>query len=247
MNERFQREEALLGTDAMEKLRRSRVAVVGLGGVGSWCAEALCRAGVGTLYLIDSDAFSLSNVNRQLFAAESTVGCPKAEAAARRMHDIDPACHAVPLVFRYEAAAREELFSLAPDFVVDAVDLVSCKVDLIRSCQERGVPIVSALGTGNKKDATLLRITDISKTEGCPLARVVRKELRAIGIEHLPVVYSPERPMANADSETPPPGRRSVPGSLVWVPATAGLLLCQYVILSIVGDGSSAHDRTVIS
>jgi len=236
MNERFQREEALLGAAAMEKLHRSRVAVVGLGGVGSWCAEALCRAGVGTLYLIDCDEFSRSNINRQLFAVESTLGRPKAEAAAERLRDIDPACHAIPMVYRYEAGTREELFALQPDFVVDAVDLVSCKVDLIRACQERHIPIISALGTGNKKDAAQLCISDISKTEGCPLARVVRKELRAIGIDRLPVVYSPEKPMENDSRETPPPGRRSVPGSLVWVPAVAGLLLCQYVIISLAGE-----------
>lgn len=236
MDERFQREEALLGPAAMEKLRRSRVAVLGLGGVGSWCAEALARSGVGTLYLADQDRVSRSNINRQLFALESTLGRPKAECAAERAQDIAPACRAVPMVYRYEAESREELLSLRPDFIVDAVDLVSCKVDLILSCRERGIPVVSALGTGNKRDASLLRLTDISKTEGCPLARVVRRELRRRGVEHHPVVFSPELSMDNTETETPPPGRRSVPGSLVWVPATAGMLLCQYVVTGLLGE-----------
>ena len=234
MDERFRRERALLGADAMEKLRRSRVAVVGLGGVGSWCAEALARSGVGELILCDQDGVSRSNINRQLFAAESTIGRPKAEVAAERVRDINPDCRAVPLVFTYGADTRETLFSEKPDFVVDAIDLVACKLDLILTCRERGIGIVSALGTGNKCDASLLRITDIAKTEGCPLARVMRKELRRRGVEHLPVVFSPEEPLENEESETPPPGRRSVPGSLVWVPAAAGLLLCQHTVSELI-------------
>ena len=234
MEERYMREAALLGAEAMEKLRKSRVAVLGLGGVGSWCAEALARSGVGTLYLIDQDSVSRSNINRQLFALESTVGDPKAEAAAARIRDIDPDCNAVPMVYRYEAETREELFSLAPDMIVDAIDLVSCKLDLIQTARERGIKCVSALGTGNKRDASLLRITDISETEGCPLARIVRKELRRRGIEHHAVVFSPEQPLPNAAEEAPPPGRRSVPGSLVWVPAAAGLLLAQYTVTELI-------------
>ena len=236
MDERFRRQSALLGAKAMEKLAGSRVAVLGLGGVGSWCAEALARSGVGELLLCDQDRVSRSNINRQLYALESTLDMPKAEAAAARVRDINPACRAVPLVFRYEAESREELFSLQPDFVVDAIDLVACKLDLILTCRQRGIGLISALGTGNKRDASLLRITDISKTEGCPLARIMRKELRRRGVEHLPVVYSPEQPLENKECETPPPGRRSVPGSLVWVPASAGLLLCQYVVTELIKE-----------
>ena len=236
MDERFRRQSALLGAKAMEKLAGSRVAVLGLGGVGSWCAEALARSGVGELLLCDADRVSRSNINRQLYALESTLDMPKAEAAAARVRDINPACRAVPLVFRYEAESRQELFSRQPDFVVDAIDLVACKLDLILTCRERGIGVISALGTGNKRDASLLRITDISKTEGCPLARIMRKELRRRGVEHLPVVYSPEQPLENEESETPPPGRRSVPGSLVWVPASAGLLLCQYVVTELIKE-----------
>ncbi len=208
MDERFRRAGAILGDAAMKRLSESRVAVLGLGGVGSWCAEALCRSGVGTLYLLDQDTVSLSNVNRQLFALTSTLDMPKAEAAAERLRDIAPGSEIVPMVYRYAPETRDTLLDLKPDFI----------------------RLVAALGTGNKKDASLLRLTDLAKTEGCPFARVVRRELRRRGITHLPVVYSPEEASEPDTGETPPPGRRSVPGSLVWVPASAGLLLCQYVV-----------------
>lgn len=235
MNERFLREEMLLGPGAMEKLRRSHVAVIGLGGVGSWCAEALARSGLGRLTLIDEDTVSLSNINRQLCALSSTLGRSKAQALAERIRDINPEIELKALAARYEAASREELLEDF-DFVVDAIDLVSCKLDLIMSCRERGIPIVSALGTGNKRDAMQLRLEDISKTYGCALARVVRKELRRLGVEHHPVVFSPEEPLEPEQREVPPPGRRSIPGSLVWVPATAGLLLCQYVVEKLIEE-----------
>ena len=234
MDERTIRAGMLLGEGAMEKLRRSLVAVLGLGGVGSWCAEALARCGIGTLTLMDEDTVSLSNTNRQLCALSSTQGKSKAEVLAARIRDINPAIDVRPITGRYEAASREDFFAGGYDFVVDAIDLVSCKVDLILSCRERGIPIISALGTGNKLDAQQLRISDIAKTSGCALARVVRKELRSRGVNHHPVVFSPEEPTAPAQWEAPPPGRRSIPGSLVWVPATAGMLLCQYVVTELV-------------
>ena len=235
MDNRFLREEMLLGSEAMDRLRRSRVAVVGLGGVGSWCAEALARSGVGALTVLDEDTVSETNVNRQSIALSSTIGRPKAEVMGERIRDIAPECDVTVLYARYEEAQRETLFSRGPfDFIVDAIDLVSCKLDLIQTATERGIPIVSALGTGNKANASLLRLCDISKTESCPLARVVRKELRYRGIHHLPVVFSPEEGMPCEQRETPPPGRRSVPGSLVWVPASAGMLLCQYVITELI-------------
>ena len=229
MNEKTVRAEMLLGHEAMEKLRQSHVAVVGLGGVGSWCAEALARSGVGRMTLIDRDTVGESNINRQLCALTSTVGLPKTEAMAARLRDINPDIALRCITGHYEAAERERFFA-DYDFVVDCIDLVACKIDLILSCRERGIPIVSALGTGNKRDAQLLRIDDISKTRGCTFARVIRRELRARGVEHHPVVYSPEEPMTPAQFEAPPPGRRSVPGSLIWVPASAGMLLCQYVV-----------------
>lgn len=237
MNERTMRAQMLLGSGAMDKLRAAHVAVFGLGGVGSWCAEGLARSGVGELTLIDQDTASRSNINRQLCALESTLDLPKAEVMAARARDINPDITVHTLVGCYTAAERERFFA-DYDYVVDAIDLVSCKVDLIMSCRGRGIPIISALGTGNKRDASLLEITDISKTYGCALARVVRKELRARGVEHHTVVFSPEEPMRPEQLEAPPPGRSSVPGSLVWVPASAGLLLCQHVVTRLTGlDG----------
>ncbi len=229
MNERTIRAEMLLGREAMEKLGRSHVAVFGLGGVGSWCAEALARSGVGRMTLVDRDTVGESNINRQLCALTSTVGLPKTAVMAARLRDINPDLELRCIEGHYEAADRERFFA-DYDFVVDCIDLVACKIDLIMSCRERGIPIVSALGTGNKRGASQLRVDDISKTYGCTFARVIRRELRARGVEHHPVVYSPEEPMTPAQFEAPPPGRRSVPGSLIWVPASAGMLLCQYVV-----------------
>ena len=234
MDELFIRQEALLGAEAMERLRNSHVAVFGLGGVGSWCAEALCRSGIGELTLVDQDSVSVSNRNRQLCALEDTVGRSKAEVMADRLRLVNPACRLHPIREQYNAESREDFFAGHFDYVVDAIDLVSCKLDLIESCIQRGIPIVSSLGTGNKLDASRLCITDLSKTEGCPFARILRKELRARGITHLSVVFSNEEAHQCTQTETPPPGRRSVPGSLVWVTATAGMLLCQKVVLDII-------------
>ena len=235
MSDRTLRTEMLIGEENAEKLRNSHAAVFGLGGVGSWCAEALCRAGIGTLTLVDQDTVSVSNINRQLCALDATVGLPKAEVMAERLLGINPDIHVIPIVQQYNSETRDYFFSGSFDFVADAIDLVSCKLDLICTCMDRGIPIISALGTGNKADASRLRITDISKTSGCPLARVVRKELRERGIEHLDVVFSDEIAIRPSDCEAPPPGRRSVPGSLVWVPASAGMLMAQHIVLTITG------------
>lgn len=230
MEERTIRSEMLLGKDKMDKLRRSHVAVAGLGGVGSWCAEALARAGVGCLTLLDCDEISVSNINRQIYALNSTVGMPKAEAAAARTRDINPDTVVHPLIMKYEALTRDEFFAEDYDYVADCIDLVACKLDLIESCLNKGIPVISALGTGNKADASLLRICDISQTSGCPFARVIRKELKAREIYSLKVVFSPEEAIKPLQFEAPPPGRRSVPGSLVWVPAAAGLLMAQAIV-----------------
>ena len=232
MNERNIRTWMLLGDERVRRLQSSHVAVFGLGGVGSWCAEALARSGVGRLTLVDSDTVSQSNLNRQLCALTSTLGKPKAEVVRSRLRDLNPDLCVNAIVGLYDAAHRDEFFA-DYDYIVDAIDLVSCKLDLIETAKNRSIPIVSALGTGNKCDASQLKISDIKKTSGCPLARVVRKELRQRGIEHLDVVFSTEEAMEAAQPETPPPGRRSVPGSLVWVPASAGLLLCQHVVRSL--------------
>ena len=234
MDNRFLRAQAVLGTDAMEKLRRSHVAVLGLGGVGSWCAEALARAGVGALTVMDEDVVSETNINRQLVALGSTLGRPKAEVMAERIRDIAPDCAVTAVVGRYDAEHRDAFFAASYDYIADAIDLVACKLDLICSAMERDIPIISALGTGNKLDAGALHVCDISKTEGDGLARVVRKELRARGVHHHTVVFSPELSAPAAQIEPPPPGRRSVPGSLVWVPASAGLRMCQHIVTQLI-------------
>ena len=235
MDERFLRTEMLLGPAAMEKLAAAHVAVFGLGGVGSWCAEALARSGVGALTLVDHDDVGLTNLNRQAEALESTLGQPKAAAMAERISQINPACRLTVLAEKYEAASREKFFAVPYDYIVDCIDLVSCKLDLIETALARGIPIISSLGTGNKLDPTQFRISDLSKTEGCPLARVVRKELRARGIVHHRALWSPEEPRAPIQTEAPPPGRRSVPGSVAWVPPAAGLMLAGDVVLALAG------------
>lgn len=231
MEEALLRTEMLLGSAAMEKLAHSHVAVLGLGGVGSWCAEALARSGVGALTLADCDTVGVSNLNRQLEATVNTVGLPKCQAMAERIHQVFPGCKATPLFIRYTADSREDFFREQYDYIVDAIDLVSCKLDLIETALSRKIPIVSALGTGNKLDPTRFQITDISKTQGCPLARVIRKELRNRGILHHRVLWSDEEPLSPSSQESPPPGRRSVPGSVAWVPSCAGLMLAGDVVL----------------
>lgn len=235
MEDQFLRTQMLLGPAAMERLRRSHVAVFGLGGVGSWAAEALARSGVGELTLVDCDEVGLTNLNRQLQAVHSTLGLRKTGAMAARLLDVNPDCVLHPVDAKYEAGRREELFAPRYDYIIDAIDLVSCKLDLIETALSRGVPIVSSLGTGNKLDPTLFRFSDLSATEGCPLARVVRKELRQRGIVHHRVLWSPEEPRKPAPGEAPPPGRRSVPGSVAWVPPCAGLMLAGDVVRALTG------------
>ena len=237
MNESFLRTEMIVGAPALDKLRRSHVAVFGLGGVGSYAAECLARSGVGTLTLVDQDTVSVSNINRQLCALTSTVGQYKAEVVADRVRDINPDAVVYPICATYDAAHREEFFTRRFDYILDCIDLVSCKLDLIQQAHLRGIPILTALGTGNKLDPTLLQVTDISKTSGCPLARVMRRELRARDIRRLKVVYSPEEPAETQQLEAPPPGRRSVPASVAWVPATAGLLMGSVVIRDLLHGG----------
>ena len=225
----------LLGESSVERLKKSHVAVFGLGGVGSFAAEALARAGIGELTLIDFDTVGATNINRQLCALHSTIGAPKAEIMAARTLDINPSCKARPIVERYSADTRSQLLSTGYDWIIDAIDLVSCKLDLIQSALENGIKIISSLGTGNKTDPTALRITDISATKMCPLARVMRKELRKRGITHHRVLWSTEQTTAPESLEEPPPGRRSVPASVCWVPGIAGLMLAGEVAMELGG------------
>lgn len=229
MNERFLREGMLIGEPALASLEKKHVAVIGLGGVGSWCAESLARAGIGEITLIDNDDYGITNINRQLGATESSLGMPKADAMAKRLREINPDIMVHPVVSLYKSDLIHDF-----DYVADCIDMVSAKIDLIQTCISRNIPIISSMGTGNKKDATMLQITDISKTINDSLARIMRKELRNRGISHLKVVYSPEEPMSAEQLETPLPGKRTVIGSLVWVTASAGLLLTQHIVTELI-------------
>ena len=238
MNEQFLRNEMLWGREGQQRLSAAHVIVFGLGGVGSYASECLARAGIGELTLVDSDTVSVTNLNRQLEALWSTVGQPTAAAAAARIQDIHPEAVLHPIHGLYDAAHREDFFPTGCryDYIVDAIDLVSCKLDLAETAQRLNIPLIMALGTGNKLDPTLLRAADISETYGCPLARVMRKELRSRGILHQKVVFSPEQAAPSRQLETPPPGRRSVPASTPWLPAAAGLLLGSVVVRDILNQ-----------
>ena len=241
MDERFLRNEMLWGREGQERLARSHVILFGLGGVGSYTAECLARSGIGELTIVDSDTVAVSNINRQLEALTSTVGLPKAQAVAQRLRDINPEIRLHPVHGLYDAAHRDDFFpeGCRYDYIVDAIDLVSCKLDLAETARRLEIPLIMALGTGNKLDPEQLRLADISETYGCPLARVMRKELRRRNITRQRVVFSPEEPRPTTQSEAPPPGRRSVPASNPWVPATAGLLLGSAVVRDILSKGVS--------
>lgn len=229
---RFSREELLLGEEKLQKLKNAHVAVFGAGGVGGYVIEALARSGVGALTVIDGDRFSLTNINRQILALESTLGKGKAEAAVKRVLEINPACKAAALsvFFTRENAGEFDLSQY--DYIVDAIDMVTSKLLLIENAQAAGVPILSCMGTGNKLDPMAFRMADISETSVCPLCRVMRKELKRRGIEHVKVVFSPEKPMTplEAGEERGSVSGRPAPGSVAFVPAAAGLLLAAEVI-----------------
>ena len=235
MEEQFIRTAFLVGDAALERLKRSRVILFGGGGVGSYCAEALARAGIGTICLVDPDSVSESNINRQLVALHSTVGQNKAEVMKARIADINPAADvtALPMFYLPENADSVDLSSY--DIVIDAIDTVSAKIELAVRADAAGVPIISAMGAGNKLHPEMLEISDLAKTEGCPLARVMRRELRARGILHMRVVYSKEAPLPPhadyaGDVRRIPGGKRQVPGSVPFVPSAAGLLLASEAV-----------------
>ena len=226
MNEQLIRTTGLLGEEAVNRLLGARVAIFGIGGVGGYVAEALARTGIGALDLIDSDTVSESNINRQIIALHSTVGQPKTEVAKARLLDINPALRITVhnLFFLPETADKFDFSQY--DYVVDAVDTVAAKIELVRRANAAGVPIISAMGTGNKLDPTALRVTDIYKTEGCPLARTVRSICRREGIKKLKVVFSPEPPAGTTYAEN----GRHAPASAIFVPAAAGLAIASAVV-----------------
>ncbi len=232
----FSRQMLLLGEESQKKLERSAVLLFGVGGVGSYVAEALARAGVGRITLIDPDEVALSNCNRQLAALHSTLGQKKAQVMARRIQDINPQCQAEALCLFYGPETRGQIRMTEYDYIVDAIDTVSSKLLLAEEAQRAGVPLIASMGTGNKLDPSRFRIGDISETSVCPLARVMRRELKARGIFHLEVLWSDEKPLTPlSGGEAPPPGRRQTPGSLSFVPSVAGLMIAGHVILRLAG------------
>lgn len=235
MNEQFFRTQMLLGTEAMEKLAGARVAVFGVGGVGGYTVEALVRAGIGAIDVIDSDTVSLSNLNRQILATHSTVGLPKVEAAKKRILDINPEAKVTLWPVFYNAETADQFDFTKYDYIVDAIDTVTGKLQLVERAVAAGTPIICCMGTGNKLDPTRFEVSDISKTTMCPLARVMRKELSKRGIKHLKVVYSKEEAMTPVgwEEEAAAIGKRQIPGSVSFVPGAAGLILAGEVIKDI--------------
>ena len=232
MHEQFLRTRMLLGTDALERLLNARVAVFGIGGVGGYAVEALARSGVGQLDLIDNDTVSVSNINRQILATHSTVGLPKVEAAKRRILDINPDCIVRTHQVFYTPETADRFDFTQYDYIVDAIDTVTGKLQLVQRAKEAGTPIICCMGTGNKLDASAFEVEDISKTTMCPLARIMRKELGKRGIKHLKVVYSKEEALTPTgwEEEAAALGKRQIPGSVAFVPGTAGLILAGEVI-----------------
>ncbi len=239
MPHRFSRFELLVGQSGLEKLQRARVAVFGIGGVGSFAAEALARSGVGCLLLVDHDQVSLSNINRQLPALTSTIGQPKVAVMAERVKQINPCCQVDARELFLQPGNWQEVLTADLDYVVDAIDTVSSKLLLVQKCKELGVPIVCSMGAGNKLDPTRIEVTDISRTSIDPLARIMRKELRKRGITGgVKVVYSAEPPLVPGPDLVSelramgdvPPERRQLPGSSAFVPSVAGLTAASVVV-----------------
>ena len=251
MLNQFSRTQLLLGEEAMNKLKNSRVAVFGVGGVGGYVCEALARSGVGTFDLIDDDKVCLTNLNRQIIATRKTVGKYKVEVMKERILDINPDAQVnIHQCFFLPENADEFSFD-AYDYVVDAVDTVTAKIEIIMQAKKKEVPVISSMGAGNKLDPTAFRVADIYKTKVCPLAKVMRRELKKRGVKKLKVVYSEEKPMTPIEDENDncknhcicPPGvqrtclqRRSVPGSMAFVPAVAGLIIAGEVVKDIIAE-----------
>ena len=235
MEDMFSRTRMLLGDAAMDRLKAARVAVFGIGGVGGHAVEALARSGVGALDLVDSDRVALSNLNRQIIATRDTLGMLKVEAAKARVLSINPDCAVEiwPVFFLPETADRFDFTQY--DYVIDAIDTVAGKLRLIEAAKAAGVPVISSMGAGNKLDATAFRVADISETSVCPLARIMRRELKKRGIDHVKVVFSTEPALVPAPTEEPT-ARRSTPGSTAFVPAVAGLILAGEVIKDLIGS-----------
>lgn len=245
----FSRTRLLLGEEAMEKLQNARVAVFGVGGVGGYAVEALARSGVGALDLVDDDRVCLTNINRQVIALHSTVGKYKVDVLEKRVKDINPACVVRTFKTFYTPETSKEFDFSAYDYVIDAIDTVTGKIELVMNAKKANVPIISSMGAGNKLDPTAFEVADVYETSVCPLARVMRRELRARGVESLKVVYSKEPALSPIDDDEnsckhhcicPKDAkrtcliRRQVPGSLAFVPSVAGLIVASEVIKDLI-------------
>lgn len=234
----FTRTEMLIGTKGLNKLKESTVAVFGIGGVGTFVVEGLARSGVGGFVLVDDDDICLTNINRQIHATRKTIGRPKVEVMKERIMDINTSARVEVFKELYTAESAAKLLSAGYSYVVDAIDMVSAKLDLIERCSKMNIPIISSMGAGNKLNPTQLEVADIFETSDCPLARVVRRELRKRGIRKLKVVYSKEAPVKplplGADYSNDCGVRRSIPGSVSFVPSVAGLIIASEVVKDII-------------
>lgn len=248
MENKFSRTELLIGTEGMGQLEKSTVMVFGVGGVGSFVVEALARSGVGKLILVDADVVAMSNINRQLPATLDTIGMPKVEAMKDRIKKISEECEVITLNKLYLPETREEFFMYEVDYIVDAIDMVTAKIDLIVEAKKRNIPIMSSMGAGNKLDPTRFEITDIYKTSVCPLAKVLRKELKERRVKKLKVVYSKEQPLTpivpqnkEENKDLVATGgilskRRQTPGSIAFVPSVAGLIIASEVVKDLISE-----------
>lgn len=237
MLDRFSRTKLLIGEDGVEKLKNSTVAVFGIGGVGSYTVEALARAGVGSLVLVDKDEISATNINRQIHSTTKTVGMSKVEVMRDRVLEINPDADVKIFNEFYSAENAETMIDKKYSYIVDAVDTVSAKIDLVVRANEYNIPIISAMGAANKLDPTKFEVTDIFKTSVCPLARVMRKELKNRNIKKLKVVYSKEEPVKvdnPNDIEELAPGKKSIPGSIAFVPSVMGLIIAGEVVKDLI-------------
>ncbi len=228
MQNQFSRTELLIGKDSIEKLQKSKVAIFGIGGVGSYVVEALVRAGIANFILVDKDIVDLTNLNRQIIATRDTIGMPKVEIAKKRILEINPNAN-VEIYQEFFMPNSKDFFDNTVDYVVDAIDTVTAKIELIVRANKFNIPIISCMGTGNKLDPTMFEVSDIFKTSVCPLAKVMRKELKNRGIKNLKVVFSKENPIKIADEE-----QKNVPASISFVPSVAGLIIASEVIKDII-------------
>ena len=235
MREQFIRTELLFGKENMDKLRKSKVAVFGVGGVGSYTSEALARSGLGSIVLVDYDIIDVSNINRQIHANLKTIGQPKVKIMRDRLLEINPSINIEIIDKAYTEEDKEKFLSLDYDYVVDAIDMVSSKLSLIENCKLINIPIISCMGAGNKLDPTMFQVGDIYDTDTCPLAKIMRKELRKRGIDNLKVVWSREKPIKTSLQRKDV--RKSIPGSVSFVPSVAGLILASQVIKDLIFGG----------